>query len=391
MVMKVLSADHAVAWAARLARAEVVPAFPITPQTLIVELLAEFIYDGEMDADFIPAESEHSVMSVAVGASAGGVRTFTATASQGLALMHEMLYAAPQSRLPIVMANVNRSLGAAAGIWTEHNDSMPERESGWMQVYVEDGQEALDMTLMAYRLAEDRRVLLPIMVCLDGFILSHTVDKVEVPDQADVDEFLPKFDPENVLDPNEPRTFNPIVPPEYAMEMRFQLDRAMDGAAEVVQEVDGIFHRQFDRSYGGLLEGYMMDDAEFALITLGTATSTARTVVDELRAEGRKAGLIKLRFMRPFPHEKLRSMCSGLKALGVFDRSVGFNRYGPVFTEVRNSLYDLKLPLSDHVGGIGGRDVTLQDMRDIFKMLESNAGGAKVRPVHWHGLRGVQP
>jgi len=391
MVMKVLSADHAVAWGARLARAEVVPAFPITPQTLIVELLAEFIYDGEMDADFIPAESEHSVMSVAVGASAGGVRTFTATASQGLALMHEMLYAAPQSRLPIVMANVNRSLGAAAGIWAEHNDSMPERESGWMQVYVEDGQEALDMTLMAYRLAEDRRVLLPIMVCLDGFILSHTVDRVELPDQAKVDEFLPKFDPENVLDPNEPRTFNPIVPPEYAMEMRFQLDRAMDGAAEVVQEVDALFGHRFGRSYGGLLEGYRMEDAEFALITLGTATSTARTVVDELRSQGKKAGLIKLRFMRPFPHEMLRSLCSKLKALGVFDRSVGFNRYGPVFTEVRNSLYELGLPLSDHVGGIGGRDVTLQDMRDIFLMLESDAKGGKVRPVHWHGLRGSQP
>ncbi|HNX48461.1 MAG TPA: pyruvate ferredoxin oxidoreductase, partial [Methanomassiliicoccales archaeon] len=176
MKVKVISADHAVAYAAMLARTEVVPSFPITPQTLIVEQLAEFINDGELDADFIPADSEHSVMSMAIGASAGGVRVFTATSSQGLALMHEMLYAVPQNRLPIVMANVNRSLGAASGIWVEYNDSMAERDSGWLQIYVEDNQEALDATLMAFRLAEDRRVLLPVMVCLDGFILSHTVE-----------------------------------------------------------------------------------------------------------------------------------------------------------------------------------------------------------------------
>ena len=192
MVTKVISADHAIAWGARLSRPEVIPAFPITPQTLIMELLSEFINDGEFDADFIPAESEHSVMSIAVGASAGGVRTFTATSSQGLALMHEMLYAAPQIRLPIVMVNVNRSLGAASGIWLEHNDSMPERESGWLQVYVEDNQEALDMVLQGYRIAEDERVRMPIMICLDGFVLSHTVEKVEVPDQSEVDKFLPK-------------------------------------------------------------------------------------------------------------------------------------------------------------------------------------------------------
>ena len=238
MVTKVISADHAVAWGARLCRPEVIPAFPITPQTLIMELLSEFINDGEFDADFIPAESEHSVMSIAVGASAGGVRTFTATSSQGLALMHEMLYAAPQIRLPIIMVNVNRSLGAASGIWLEHNDSMPERESGWIQVYVEDNQEALDMVLQGYRIAEDERVRMPIMICLDGFVLSHTVERVEVPDQSEVDRFLPKFMPINALDPSDPRMINPLVPPEYAMEMRYQLDRAMDSSRKVISEVD---------------------------------------------------------------------------------------------------------------------------------------------------------
>ncbi|QLH75046.1 MAG: pyruvate ferredoxin oxidoreductase [Methanomassiliicoccales archaeon] len=390
MVMKVLSADHAVAWAVRRAKAEVIPAFPITPQTLIMELLAEFIADGEMDADLITAESEHSVMSIAVGASAGGVRTFTATASQGLALMHEMLYAAPQNRLPVVMVNVNRSLGAAAGIWVEHNDSMPERESGWLQVYVEDGQEALDMVLQAYRIAEDERVLLPIMVCLDGFILSHTVERVEVPEQEDVDAFLPRFKPAFALDPEDPSTINAIVPPEYAMEMRYQLDRTVERSKMVIKEVDEEFKERFGRGHGGLIDTYKMDDADHALICLGTATSTARAIVDELRSQGRKAGLIKLRFMRPFPHEELREVCSGLRAVGVFDRSIGFNRYGPVFTEVSSSLSGQGLKVTDHIGGLGGRDITLRDMRDIYAIIGSDAEGKEVKRVNWHGLRGVQ-
>jgi pyruvate ferredoxin oxidoreductase alpha subunit len=390
MVTKVISADHAVAYGVRLARAEVIPAFPITPQTLIMELISEFINDGEFDADFIPAESEHSVMSIAIGASAGGVRTFTASASQGLAYMHEMLYAAPQNRLPVVMVNVNRSLGAASGIWLEHNDSMPERESGWMQCYVEDNQEALDMVLQAYRVAEDLEVMLPMMVCLDGFVLSHTVERVEIPNQEDVDEFLPRFRPMNVLDIENPKVFNPIVPPEYAMEMRYQLDFAMDSARDLIGRVDRGFEERFGRSYGGLFEGYMMDDAEMALITLGTATTTARAAVDELRTQGRKAGLIKLRFMRPFPEKELREATKELKALGVFDRSIAMNRYGPVFTEVRGALAGSGIPLTDHIGGLGGRDLTLEDMYAIYSILEKSARGPLDRDVFWHGLRGEQ-
>jgi pyruvate ferredoxin oxidoreductase alpha subunit len=390
MVVKVISADHAVAWAVRLAKAEVIPAFPITPQTLIMELISEFINDGEMDAELILAESEHSVMSVAVGASAGGVRTFTASASQGLALMHEMLYAAPQNRLPVVMVNVNRSLGAAAGIWLEHNDSMPERESGWLQCYVEDNQEALDMVLQAYRVAEDIQVMLPMMVCLDGFVLSHTVERVEIPGQEEVDAFLPKYKPLNVLDTEAPKVFNPIVPPDYVMEMRYQLDWAMDMAREVIGNVDRDFGQRFGRSYGGLFEGYRMEDAELALITLGTATTTARAVVDELRAQGKKVGLIKLRFMRPFPERELREATKNLKALGVFDRSIAMNRYGPVFTEVRGALSGSGVPLTDHIGGLGGRDLTLEDMRAIYGIIERSVEGSLERSVFWHSLRGEQ-
>jgi pyruvate ferredoxin oxidoreductase alpha subunit len=388
MVVKVISGDHAVAWGARLARVEVVPAFPITPQTLIVEQIAEFVNNGEMDADFIPVESEHSVMSVAVGASAGGVRTFTATASQGLALMHEMLYAAPQIRLPVVMANANRSLGAAAGIWLEHNDSMPERESGWLQCYVENNQEALDMTLQAFRLAEDHRVMLPVMVCLDGFVLTHTVERVDVPDQAAVDGFLPKFVPVNVLDTDDPMVMNPICPPEYATEMRYQLDRAIDSAKNVIKEIDIDFGRRFGRSYGDLLDLYRMDGAEYAIVAIGTAATTSRLVVDRLRAQGKMVGLIRLRFMRPFPKEELLEAVSGLKALGVFDRSISFNSYGPVFTEVRNAIYGSGLPVTDHIAGLGGRDLTPEVLEKAFRVIEESMGKAPDRLVHWHDLRG---
>jgi pyruvate ferredoxin oxidoreductase alpha subunit len=390
MVVKVISGDHAVAWAARLARVEVVPAFPITPQTLIVEQIAEFVNNGDMDTEFIPVESEHSVMSVAVGASAGGVRTFTATASQGLALMHEMLYAVPQTRLPVVMANVNRSLGAAAGIWLEHNDSMPERESGWLQCYVEDNQEALDMTLQAFRIAEDHRVMLPVMICLDGFVLSHTVERVDVPDQAAVDSFLPRFEPMNVLDPDDPVVMNPICPPEYATEMRYQLDRAIDSAKNVIKEVDIDFAKRFGRSHGGLLDLYRMDGAEYALLAIGTAATTSRLVVDQLRDQGKKAGLIRLRFMRPFPKEELLAAVDGLKALGVFDRSVAFNSFGPVFTEVRNALYGHALPVTDHIAGLGGRDLTPEILTEVYRVIEGSIDKAPERDCYWHDLRGEQ-
>jgi pyruvate ferredoxin oxidoreductase alpha subunit len=386
--VRVISADHAVAYAAKLARVEVVPAFPITPQTLIVEQLAEFINDGELDADFIPADSEHSAMSMAIGASAGGVRTFTATSSQGLALMHEMLYGVPQNRLPVVLANVNRSLGAASGIWVEYNDSMAERDSGWLQVYVEDNQEALDATLMAFRLAEDRQVLLPVMVCLDGFILSHTVERVELPGQDEVDRFLPRYEPLNMLDPAQPKVINPIVPPEYAMEMRYQLDRAVEHSREVVAEVDHRFAEAFGRSYGGLIDTYRMEDADFAMLTLGTATGLARRTVDELRAEGKRAGLIKLRFMRPFPFQELCRATEGLRALGVFDRSVSFNGGGPVYTEVGAALCNVPVVVTGHVAGIGGRDITPGHMREMYGLVERASQGERVRPVTWHGLRG---
>jgi pyruvate ferredoxin oxidoreductase alpha subunit len=388
MAIRTISGDVAVAYGAMLARAEVVPGFPITPQTIIIEQITEFINDGLMDADFIAAESEHSVMSVAVGASAGGVRTFTATSSQGLALMYEMLFAAAPNRLPVVMAVANRSLGAAAGIWTEHNDSQPVRESGWLQVYVEDNQEALDMTIQAFRIAEDHRVMLPIMVCLDGFILSHTVEGVDLPEQAVVDRFLPKFVPINALDPREPTMINPVTPPEYATEMRYQQDRAVAGSKQAIKEADDEYAKLTGRRYGGLFDTYHLEDAEYALFGAGTWVGIARDAVDQLRSEGKKAGLIKLRYMRPFPGEELRAATKHLKALGTFDRSASFNGYGPVFTETRNALYGSGIPITDHMAGIGGRDITLELVRDMYDMVERSSKGEAVRDCTWHALRG---
>lgn len=385
---RVITGDHAVAIGAKLCRVEVVPAYPITPQTLIIEHIAEFINDGEMDAKFMTMESEHSVMSAAAGASAAGARTFTATASQGLAYMHEMVYATAPLRLPVVMANVNRSLSTPPGIWIEYNDSMAERDSGWLQVYVEDNQEALDMIIQSYRIAEDKRVLLPIMPCLDGFVLSHTVEPVEVPDSSEVDSFLPPYEPDVFLDPENPALMGMLMPPQYFMEMRRQTDKAVESAKEVTGEVNREFAKVFGRNYGGLVDTYMMEDAQIALITIGTVTSTARKVVDDMRRAGKKVGIVKLRFFRPFPADELRSALSDMGAVGVVDRSISYNGGGPVFGEVRSALYGMTMPVINHLAGIGGRDVTEKLIATMFELTLKAANGESVKPVIWHETRG---
>lgn len=385
---KVITGDHAVAIAAKLSRAEVVPAYPITPQTLIIEHIADFVNDGEMDAKFLTMESEHSVMSAAAAASAAGARVFTATSSQGLAFMHEILYATAPLRLPVVMANANRTLGGPPGIWCEYNDSMGARDSGWLQVYVEDNQEALDMVIQSYRIAEDKRVLLPVMPCLDGFVLTHTVEPVEVPEQEIVDSFLPPYAPDIILDPKRPAMIGIFMPVEYIMEMRRQTTEAIESAKKVIQVVDDEFATVFGRKYGGMIDQYMMDDAEVALITLGTVTSTARGIVDEYRNAGRKVGLVKLRFFRPFPSEDLRKILSGVSAAGVFDRSISYHGGGPVFNEVRSALFGMTLPVINHLAGLGGRDVTENQIRTMFDLTLKAGKGEEVKMINWHNTRG---
>ncbi len=385
---KVITGDHAVAIGARLSRVEVVPAYPITPQTLIIEHIADFVNDGEMDAKFLTMESEHSVMSAAAAAEAAGARVFTATSSQGLAFMHEMVYATAPLRLPVVMANANRTLGGPPGIWCEYNDSMGVRDSGWLQVYVEDNQEALDMIILAYRIAEDRRVLLPVMPCLDGFVLTHTVEPVEIPEQQDVDSFLPPYEPDVILDPARPAMIGTFMPVEYIMELRRQTAGAVESAKKVIQEVNDEFATLFGRDYGGLIDTYQMDDAEAALVTMGTVTSTSRQVVDELRQEGKKVGLIKLRFFRPFPSEELKNALKDTAAVGVVDRSLSFIGGGQAFNEVRSALYGLSIPIINHLAGLGGRDVTEMQIKNMFELTLSAAKGEKVKAVNWHNTRG---
>jgi len=392
MVARVVTGNYAAAYGSLLARAEVVAAYPITPQTFIVEHISEFINNGMMDAEFMLVESEHSAMSACVAAQATGVRTYTATASQGLALMHEVLPIASNLHLPIVMPVVNRTVAAPIGIWCEHNDTMPQRDLGWIQAYCEDNQEVLDMVIQAYKIGEDKRVLLPAMTMLDAFILSHTTEPVDFPDQSAVDEFLPKYKPEHLyLRPEDPMIVGSFCPPEYIQEIRSQTDICMRNATQVVKEVTKDFAKKFGRDYHGLIEEYRTEDADAILITIGTVTSTARVVVDELREKGKKVGLVKLRFFRPFPTEEIREIAKRTKAIGVYDRSVSFGVGGPGFIEVRHTLYGHSdIPVMNFLAGLGGRDVMVDDVKTMFdNLLEMAQTGKVKKEILWIGTRGL--
>ncbi len=391
---RMVTGDYAAAWGAMVSRPQVIAAYPITPQTMIIEHISEFLAAGLLDAELMRVESEHSAMAGVIAAESTGVRTYTATSSQGLALMHEPLFVSPPMHLPIVMSVVNRTLAAPLGIWVEHNDTMPQRDTGWMQVYVEDAQEALDMVLQAYRTAEQPEVELPMMVCMDAFLVSHTIESVDLPGQEQADVFLPPYKPVHAyLDPDRPLVLGAASPPEYIQEVRWETDMRMRKAAEVLEDTERSFAKAFGRSYGGAIETYRLEDAEVGLVTLGTVTSTAREVVDRLRERGEKVGLIKLRFFRPFPTERLREATAHLKALGVYDRAVSYGVGGPSYIEMRNALYDApNLPILGFLAGLGGRDVTPADVELMFKKTTAAIGkGRGAGGVTWIGTRGVSP
>ncbi len=391
---RMVTGDYAAAWGAMVSRPQVIATYPITPQTMIIEHLAEFLVAGVLDAEMMRVESEHSALSAVIAAEATGVRTYTATSSQGLALMHEPLFVAPPMHLPVVMSVVNRTVAAPLGIWVEHNDTMPQRDTGWMQVYVEDAQEALDMILQAYRIAEHRDVELPMMVCMDAFLVSHTIESVDLIGQDAADEFLPPYDPVHAyLDPDRPLVLGAASPPEYIQEVRWETDARMRRASEVLEEVDREFGKAFGRSYGGAFETYRLEDADIGLVTLGTVTSTARDAVDALRAKGERVGLLKLRFFRPFPAERLREATAHLKALGVYDRAVSYGVGGPTYIEARNALYEgHDIPILGFLAGLGGRDVVPADVELMFrKTLAAVGRGRKAGGVTWIGTRGVEP
>jgi len=367
---EVVEGSHAVSEAVRLARVQVMSAYPITPQTHIVEALSEYCAQGRMTGRFICVESEHSAMAAVIGAASGGARTFTATSSHGLALMHELLHWSSAARLPIVMAEVNRALGPGWNIWMDQTDSLAQRDTGWIQLYCEDGQEALDTTLLAFRLAESAS--LPVMVVLDAFFLSHTYEPVDIPDQTAVDRFLPPYRPKVHLDTREPFALSQMAPPGCYMEMRHDIQAGMRRVPDLYTAAENGFEEIFGRRYG-MLEAYRCEDAEIILAMAGTAVSTSREVVDDLRDRGEKVGLLKIRMFRPFPTDLLRHSVSNAQKIAVLDRNFCFGLGGIFAQEIRAALYhgEWRPSVFSYISGMGGRDVTPEIIKEVYGLAKA--------------------
>ncbi len=383
---QVLEGSHAVSEAVRLARAQVISAYPITPQTHIVEQLSEYCANGTLDARFLRVESEHSALAALIGAASSGVRTFTATSSQGLALMHELLHWASGARLPIVMAEVNRAMAPGWNIWADQTDSLAQRDTGWIQLYCENGQEVLDTTIQAFRLAE--WVNLPVMVNLDAFFLSHTYEPVDVPDQKSVDRFLPPYKPRFQLDLANPCAFNQLAPPNIYMEMRHNIQMAMDEALTFLEQMEEEFESILGRRHGAV-EAIQCDDAEIILITSGTVTSTSRQVVAELREKGEKVGLLKIKLFRPFPVNMLRERTASASKVAVIDRNFSFGASGIFAQEVKAALCNFPghPPVYSYIAGLGGRDITMEVIENIYWLTKKST--APENESSWVGLREV--
>ncbi|MGQ9538737.1 MAG: transketolase C-terminal domain-containing protein [Candidatus Bathycorpusculaceae bacterium] len=398
-----LNGDEAVAYAVKQADVDVVAAYPITPQTIIVERFSEYVANGEVETAFVCTESEHSALTACLAASLTGARTFTASASAGLALMHEMLFVTSGCRAPVVMAIANRALSAPINIHGDQSDTMAQRDSGWIQIYVENVQEVYDSVIQAFRIAEHPDVLLPAMVCLDGFQLSHSLENLKVLPDDVVKSFLGTRQFPNVLthegkmaplrlDPENPMTLGPLAFPNYYFEFKRQQEEAMKNALEVIRQVHDGYAQISGRNYGdGLLDSYNLDDAEIAVVCLGSTAGTVKTVVDDLRAEGVKAGLLRIRAFRPLPVEGIQKALENVKAVAVMDKSMSFGGHGgAVFHEVRHALYDSnKHPFTvNYIYGLGGRDTSPMQIREIYRelqeILEKNRVEALIRYV---GLR----
>jgi pyruvate/2-oxoacid:ferredoxin oxidoreductase alpha subunit len=366
---KILMGNHAVSYGAMLSKVDVIAAYPITPQTQVVEELSEICADGRLNARFIKVESEHSAMAAVVGASQAGVRAFTATSSQGLALMHEVLHWAGGGRLPIVMANINRAMGPGWNVWADQNDSLSQRDTGWMQVYCESNQEVLDWTIIAFKVAET--VKLPFMINLDAFFLSHTYEAVDIPDQEAVDEFLPKELLSPRVDLEDPRAFCALITPAQYMEVRFKLQQAMEEAKRVINEVGRDFGKRFGRPYS-MINGLFLEDAEIVLVTSGTANGTARVAVHELRKEGVPVGQLKVNVFRPFPTEEVRDALAGAAKVAVVDRNFSWGHGGIFAQELKAALYNAqhRPQVYGYIAGLGGRDITPDTIRNIVRKTE---------------------
>ncbi len=375
--------------AACAADTDVVAAYPITPQTHIVEHLSELVADGKLDAEFVPVESEHSAMSVCVGSSAAGARTFTASSAQGLALMHEILFIAPAMRTPIVMAVANRAMSGPISIWNDHSDIMAERDVGWIQTFAENGQEVFDLILHAFRVAEDPQVLLPVMVNLDGFILTHVIEPIEMLSALEVRKYLKPYKPKIFLDPKKPVTMGPVGVPEIYTEARQQIEAALKGSKRVIVKAWQEFAKLYGRQYKPI-ETYRTKGAKIVLMTMGSVTETAMTAVDKMRGKGVSVGLMRFRLWRPFPLEEFRRAVKNVEVLAVMDRAISYgSQGGPVCTEVRSALYGtLKAPqVFGFVAGLGGRDIIVDMYEEMVKKAMQYAKKGKGPTYELIGVR----
>jgi len=383
---KVIMGNHALSWGAQLGRAQVIAAYPITPQTQVVELLSEMCANKTLDAKFIKVESEHSAMAALLGASIAGARTFTATSAHGLALMHELLHWAAIGRLPVVMGNINRAMAPGWSIWTDQNDSLSQRDTGWMQYYCGSNQEVLDTTLQAFKVSE--ALSLPSMIMLDAFALSHTYEVVDIPDQGEVDKYLPPFQPKLRLSSADPHAFGGLTSPEHYFELRYMQQKDMELAPALIEKTGQEYEKAFGRKLG-LIDDYQCQDAEVLFVTSGTAGYTARVAVDELRREGVKAGNCRLRVFRPFPFAKVREVVGRAGRVAVVDRNMSFGHHGIFYQEVKSALYGHAdgLPVFGYVAGLGGRDITPETFKDIARDALSRKKTATAEEIVWIGVK----
>lgn len=364
--MKTIEGSRAVAEVVKNCEPDVVACYPITPSTHIVENLAQFYADGELKT-YIPVEAEFSAISVLVGAAAAGGRTFTATGSQGLELMHEVLFAASGLRLPIVMVVANRAVSAPLNIWNDHQDSISQRDTGWIQIYCETIQEVVDSIIQAFKIAES--VFIPAMVCMDGFYLTHSVEQVDIPEKDKILSYLGKYKPPVVLDSEKPVSMGVYALPSDYQSFREDLAEDMENAKKKIVECDKEFERIFGRKYGGLVDEYKTGDAEKVFIGMGSVMSNAKVAIDELRDEGEKVGALRIRFFRPFPNKELKKILRGKKSVGVFEKDLSIGGAAPLYADVIAALYEEKIKIKSFVDGLGGKDITVEDIKKIIGKL----------------------
>jgi len=386
-----ITGNDAAAYAIKQINPDVMAAYPITPQTALVQKFSEYVADGLVKTEFVTVESEHSAMSACVGAAAAGGRVMTATAANGLALMFEIVYIAASSKLPIVMPVVNRALSGPINIHCDHSDSMAARDSGWIQLYSENAQEAYDNTIQAIRIAENMKVRLPVMVMFDGFITSHGIEMVDFLDDEVVRNFVGDYQPNHpLLDPEKPLTYGPLDLYDYYFEHKRQQAEDINNSKPIILDVAKEFEKTSGRSYG-LFESYQLEDAETAIVALSSTAGTAKEVVDEMRANGKKVGLLKPRVFRPFPYQEIAKALSHLKAVAILDRSDSFGAFGgPLFTEIRSAMMEFgKIP--ENIGiiyGLGGRDINQQDIEGVYKQLDTIVKSGKVKErIQYLGVR----